>query len=154
MEDAEIDDAAPKILEFIEMEGGDVVEKSVRDALPLRTIIISKALRQLFRDGKLERTGDGKKGKPFRYSVAGDLSHFDDVTPSHVTTSSLSIPYREPNSTGTAGTESAKSEKTVGNTDEMLFRSHPEHNGNRKEQNPNKNIPGTESDPWDQDGLS
>ena len=75
MEDAEIEEAAPKILEFVEMEGGDVVEKAVRDALPLGTIIVSKALRQLFRDGKFERTGDGKKGKPFRYSLAADLTN-------------------------------------------------------------------------------
>lgn len=92
MEDAEIEEAAPKILEFVEMEGGDVVEKAVPDALPLGTIIVSKALRQLFRDGKFERTGDGKKGKPFCYSLAADLT---TVTHSHVTTSSLSIPYRE-----------------------------------------------------------
>ena len=92
MEDAEIEEAAPKILEFVEMEGGDVVEKAVPDALPLGTIIVSKALRQLFRDGKFERTGDGKKGKPFCYSLAADLA---TVTHSHVTTSSLSIPYRE-----------------------------------------------------------
>ena len=110
MEDAEIEEAAPKILKFIEMEGDDVVEKAVRDALPLRTIIVSKALRQLFRDGKLERTGDGKKGKPFRYSLAADLT---TITHSHVTTSSLSIPCREQKNAGTAGTESKQSEKTL-----------------------------------------
>jgi hypothetical protein len=38
MEDAEIEEAAPKILEFVEAEGGDVVEKAVRDPLPARCV--------------------------------------------------------------------------------------------------------------------
>jgi hypothetical protein len=132
------------------MEGGDVVQKAVRDALPLRTIIVSKALRQLFNDGKLERTGDGKKGKPFRYSLAADLT---TISHSHVTTSSRSIPCREQKSVGTAGTESKKSGKTLAKAGEILFPRNPEQNGNRMEQNLKPDTSGTESDPWESERI-
>ena len=139
MEDAEIEDAEPKILELVEAEGGDMVEKDIRNLLPLRAIIISKALRKLFRDGKLERTGDGKKGKPFRYSVASDLT-----TPSNVT--SDSVPRERVQGRGISGTESVTVDKPTESKSEMLFPENREHNGNRKELNLKTGFSGTESE--------
>jgi hypothetical protein len=37
--------------------------------VPLRGIIVSKAIKQMFTADGLERTGHGKKGDPFRYSL-------------------------------------------------------------------------------------
>jgi hypothetical protein len=73
IEEAEVQDAEPQILEFIETEGGDVTEKAIGAALPVRAIVISKAIRKLFKAGKLDRTGKGRKGSPFHYSVATTL---------------------------------------------------------------------------------
>ncbi len=74
MDNVEVENVEPRLLEFIESEGGDVSEKAVRSALqPVRTMIISKAIRKLFQQGKLERTGKGRKGSPFLYSMAFSL---------------------------------------------------------------------------------
>ena len=74
LEDAEVESVEPGILEFVDAEGGDVSEKAIRGALqPVRTMIISKAIRKLFKDGKIDRAGKGRKGSPFLYSMAISL---------------------------------------------------------------------------------
>lgn len=73
MEEAEIDEAKPKIVEFLEADGGEVTEKEIRRAVPMRGIIVSKAVREMFKTNEIERTGQGKKGAPFRYSLAATL---------------------------------------------------------------------------------
>jgi hypothetical protein len=74
MEDAEVESVEPGIFEFVEAEGGDVSEKAIKGAMqPVRAMIISKAIRKLFKDGRLERTGKGRKGSPFLYSMAISL---------------------------------------------------------------------------------
>jgi len=72
-EDAEIEDAEVQIADFIEAEGGEVTEKAIGGALPIRAMIISKAIRKMHKDGKIDRTGKGKKGSPYHYSMAMTL---------------------------------------------------------------------------------
>lgn len=74
MEEAEVEEAKPKIAEFLKStEGGEVTEKEIRNSVPIRTLIASKALREMLRAGDVERTGEGKKGRPFRYSLSATL---------------------------------------------------------------------------------
>ena len=73
MEEAEVEELEPKVLEFVEAEG-EVTEKAILAALqPVRAIIVSRSLRTLFQDGKVERTGRGRRGSPFLYSMAASL---------------------------------------------------------------------------------
>ena len=80
MEDAELEEAKPKIAEFLRVEGGELTEKEIRKAVSGRTLILSKALREMHRDGDVERTGKGKKGSAYRYSLSTTL--FDEISDS------------------------------------------------------------------------
>lgn len=79
-EEAEIEDAKPKIKEFLEAEGREVTEKEIRAAVPIRYIIISKALRQMFKADEIQRQGRGRKNDPFRYSLTASLVN-ENVVP-------------------------------------------------------------------------
>jgi hypothetical protein len=71
-EDAEIQDTKPLIAEVL--DGDELTEKEIRAAVPKKGIIVSKALRQMFKDAAVERTGEGKKHRPFKYSLAALLT--------------------------------------------------------------------------------
>lgn len=73
-ESAEIQDAKPKIRELLETEDVELTEKQIRAGVPMKSIIVSKALREMFRGDEMERSGEGKKGRPFRYQLASSLS--------------------------------------------------------------------------------
>jgi hypothetical protein len=133
-EDAEIEDAIPQIAEFIEAEGGDVTEKAIRAALQIRTIILSKAIRQMFKDGKIDRTGKGRKNSPFHYSMAMYLD---------------SVPGEGVIGEGVAGTESKKQRQHVEN---ITTNSVPNNAGTEREQHGTEffaPMPGTESAEWE-----
>jgi len=70
IEEVEIEEAEPKILEFLQSQDTGVTEKAILQAVNLRAIVISKAIRRLFKKNHIERTGRGKKGDPFHYSMA------------------------------------------------------------------------------------
>ena len=72
-EEAEIDRAVPKITEALSLEDDGLTEKNLRRIVPVRGIIASKAIRKMFKENKLNRTGAGKKGDPFHYLVSLDL---------------------------------------------------------------------------------
>ena len=74
MEEAEIEEAIPKIVEVLETESAEQTEREIRRLVPLRGIIVSKAMKQMFKTNTLERTGYGKKGNPFRYSLASTMA--------------------------------------------------------------------------------
>ena len=80
-DDAEIDDAKPKIQEFIESQDRPVREDEIQDAVKLRRLIMSKALREMFKDNQVERTGKGRKRDPFYYSLAGSLLKNENSVP-------------------------------------------------------------------------
>ncbi len=140
-EDVEIEEAEPKILEFLEAEGPDVTHKQIVSAIPLRAMIVNKAISKMFKRGTLERTGEERKGKPFRYSAAPSLM----ANPN-------SIPRVGGMGGGNPGIESKKTEKAL----PALTEFDSQKNGNRMESNPNEGGSGiesetaeTERDPWD-----
>lgn len=132
MEDAEIEEAEPQIMEFLRAEEGEVLEKMIRENVNLRAFIVSKALRKLFRQGDVDRVGKGRKGSPFRYSPVATLED--------------SIPGEGVLGGEDSGIETPKTARDIGNTEEMLFPKSREPNGNRKEQNPKTGGSGTESE--------
>jgi Bifunctional DNA primase/polymerase, N-terminal/AAA domain/Primase C terminal 1 (PriCT-1) len=82
-EDAEIQDAKPKVREVLESEDGEMTEKQIRAATTGRGIIVSKAMREMLKAGEVERTGEGKKNRPFRYSLAPTLVARDQSPMDH-----------------------------------------------------------------------
>ncbi len=72
IDDVEIEEASPLILKVL--EGDDEQrENEIRKSVPMRGWIVGKALRSLVKKGDVERTGTGKKGSAFRYSLASNL---------------------------------------------------------------------------------
>ncbi|MBI4527177.1 MAG: AAA family ATPase [Deltaproteobacteria bacterium] len=140
MEEAEIEEAEPKIMEFLEAEGPDVTHKQIVTTIPLRAIIISKAISKMFKRGALERAGQGKRGKPFRYSVAPSLVGNPN-----------SIPEMGGMGGRGSGIESEKPGKSLTGVDGIRFPENRESNGNRMESNLNEGASGIESkDGWEE----
>ena len=73
IEDAYVEDAQNKIIEFLKLENNEATESEIRRGLPIRGIIVSKALKGLYMSQTIERTGDGKRGAPFRYYLMSQL---------------------------------------------------------------------------------
>jgi hypothetical protein len=132
MEQAEIEEADPKILEFIKSQDREVTEREVLQAVSLRAIIISKALRKLFKNGIIERTGKGRKGSPFQYSMAMSLVD--------------SLLERGGMGERDFGRESQKDKQGVANAEENLFPQHSEAQGKGIEKNSAAGDTGTKSD--------
>ena len=72
-EEAEIEMTAPKIIEALDTEEGELTERQIRKLVPARGILVSKAIRKMLRADELTRTGEGKRGSAFRYSLAPTL---------------------------------------------------------------------------------
>ena len=73
LEDVFIEDTKPKVLELLEIEQSGMTEAQIRDVVGGRGIVLSKAIRQLLAEGKVERTGAGKKTGAYRYHRAALL---------------------------------------------------------------------------------
>ena len=65
--DADRVDCEQEILEFLTSAGGPQTQEQIRDGVEGRTKVIRAALTALVAGGKVAKTGDGKKGKPFLY---------------------------------------------------------------------------------------
>jgi len=162
-EDIEIEEAEPKILEYLEAEGGVVVEKILLNALEIRAMVVSKALRKMFQAGKVERTGRGKKGNPFRYSVARSLidsphkdlpDNSDCRLPGGVGSGedpdSLPILTLQGRESGQiCGKSIQKQGNGLDNTKKILFPENREENGKRIEKN--NALPELEGSKWTQE---
>jgi hypothetical protein len=72
LEDAFITDAVPKVMDYIDDEG-QVTEGQICAAVEARAIIVSKAIRRLFSNDQISRTGSGKRGDPFKYSRSNTI---------------------------------------------------------------------------------
>jgi hypothetical protein len=67
---------APRIKEFLAEEpGSEFTAGDIKEQLDLSYEVARACLANLYKSGEVERTGAGKKGKPFRYAVyAPDIS--------------------------------------------------------------------------------
>jgi AAA domain len=66
LEDALIHDCTPKILDLLTDEP-ELTEGQIQGAIEARAIYVSKALRRLFNDDQIGRSGTGKRGDAFKY---------------------------------------------------------------------------------------
>jgi len=139
MEEVEIEEAEPKILELIELQDSGLSETNICEKMkPVRAIIVSKSIRKLFKNGHLERTGKGRKGDPFRYSIAPSL--MDNPN---------SVPRDRVLGEGISGTESEICQKSLAKPTTIQFPENRELNGNRMELNLKSEPAGTEFDDWE-----
>ena len=121
-----------------EMDEGGVTEPEIRKNMPARGIIVSKAIRVMFRADTLERNGQGKKGDPFKYHIVPSL-------PLDGHSSSLS--YKSEN-LGLAGLESEKQGQPFGKVKENSSPEFRDKDGTRKNED---NPSGLESaKPWEE----
>jgi len=130
IEEVEIEEAEPKILEFLQAQDTGVTEREILRAVNLRAIVISKAIRQLFKNCHIERTGRGKKGDPFRYSKAISLD---------------SLPEREGLGGETLGRESEKEEQVFETNNNNSLPNMPGRDGKSWEENLKTGRAGRES---------
>ena len=134
--EVEIEETIPRILEFFETAEGDITETAIEKGVRSKAIVVSKAIRRMLKDGRLERTGRGRRGSPFLYSRAASI--FDENatpnTPRHVTMSFSSLSREENSDPGKllgAVTESADSIQRSERPKEIQFPEQRESNGNR-----------------------
>ena len=139
MEDVEIDEAKPKVRELLATEENELTEREIRALVPIKAIVVSKALRQMFTAGEVERTGEGRKGRPFRYSLAADLM---DVNATNVNT----CPNLNSVGNGRLGHESQKPSKALENTRQIQVPEERDTNGTRIDTNEKTPFSGHESD--------
>jgi hypothetical protein len=69
--DADEADVAKDILEFLTTQTEPVDESAIQQAIVAQRAKQLKALRRLLDEGKLIRTGEGKKGDKYLYQIAG-----------------------------------------------------------------------------------
>jgi len=79
--DAEIETTKPLILAFLKDTEEPTPEKTIKENVPRKGIIVSKALRILLKKNDIERTGTGRRGMAFRYTIAGHIfeSHPEEL---------------------------------------------------------------------------
>jgi hypothetical protein len=82
LEDVWIEEMKPKITELLEIENTGMSEAQIRQSVEGRGIIVSKAVRQLFGENEIQRTGTGRKGDPFKYFLAANLLRDPSDNPS------------------------------------------------------------------------
>ena len=138
IEDVEIEEAKPEIIKFLEAEESEITEKEIRKAIPVRGWIVGRALRALVKRGDIERTGQGKKGQPFRYGLSVAL--FDGQ-------SSLSSPKEGVLGGDNTGLEKEKNEQGVANTREN---SSPRRSGLAQDKQDPNGLAGLESEGWEE----
>ena len=56
-----------QILDYLQTEGEPVTQNAIVEALNVRKADVGAALKRLVNQEKIERSGEGKKGKPFRF---------------------------------------------------------------------------------------
>lgn len=66
-------EAGTAILDYLAGQSEPVDEAAVHDAVEGRKSVKVKALRQLVAEGRVTRTGAGKRGDSYRYAVSGSL---------------------------------------------------------------------------------
>jgi len=141
-DDAEIEEVKPKILEALEAEGSDITEREIRRAVPAKGWIVGQGLRQLFKAGDLDRTGKGKKGDPFRFSLAPSTVCLREKKDSSLN----SFLSRDGNMIETTGLETGNGGKSVETQGGMLVPKNQDENGTRKDEKRDAGLAGLESE--------
>jgi hypothetical protein len=151
VQEIEIEEAEPKVVEFIESEGREVTEREIGQAVPIRAFIISRALRKLYRRGSVERTGKGRRGSPFLYSLASVLFDENGAANGPTTvTGSFSSSSRETKPAHMPGRDSSNAAQGNGNAQEILFPKNGKRMGRETENQFSSEKPGRESeDGWE-----
>ena len=72
-QEAEIERAKYAVRAFLSEQTSSVEEKTIDDGVEIKRAYRKKALRQLVDEGKVERSGAGKKGSPYLYKISGFL---------------------------------------------------------------------------------
>ena len=78
-DDAEAKDAAAKIKQLLDLAEGAMTESQIQNALQLRAMSVSLALRNMHKAGDVERVGRGERGAPFLYTLAKDLTRVEPI---------------------------------------------------------------------------
>jgi hypothetical protein len=144
-ETAEIDETKPKVRGVIEEAEDAMTEKEIRAAVPARGIIVSKTIREMFKVDELTRSGRGKRGDAFRYSLVGGLfdrpekpSGFasESSSSSLLLSSSYSLGSQNGHkSTESLGHESEKQQKTRANAKQIQVPEKRDTDGTRTDTN-------------------
>jgi len=113
IDEVEIEEARPQIIKFLEAEESEVTEKDIRQNISMRGWVVGRALRALVKQGDVERTGTGKKGNAFRYSLATPL--FAESS-NHTTRSNDTSPNSYLKGNGTSGLESRNNSQVSDST--------------------------------------
>jgi hypothetical protein len=61
------------ILDFLRPQSEPLEESAIQDAVEGRKAVKVRALRRLVEEGKVTRTGDGKRAAPYRYDISGSV---------------------------------------------------------------------------------
>jgi AAA domain-containing protein len=72
-QEADESEAAGAILDYLTSQTAAVEEPIIHDAVEGRRAVKVRALRQLVKDEKVTRTGEGRRGTPFLYAVSSSL---------------------------------------------------------------------------------
>jgi hypothetical protein len=64
-------ETANAIIKYLAGQSEAVDESAIHEAIEARRVIKQNALRKLVREGKVSRTGAGKRGDKFHYQIAG-----------------------------------------------------------------------------------
>jgi hypothetical protein len=88
---ADENDAAGVIVDYLTSQPGPVEESVIHDGVEGRRAVKVRVLRQLVKDEKVTRTGEGRRGAPFLYAVSSSL------VPDPIRTPGNQKPRSEPN---------------------------------------------------------
>ena len=133
-EDAETELVIPKILEVL-ADGAEMSEPEIRREIPAAGWVVGRAIRELHRKrNHLNRTGHGKKGDPYRYSVNLNL---------------LSSLSKKQESGHFSRLESENRQKTLAPQGEILVSKFPDENQTRIDENLKTDSSRLESPGWE-----
>jgi hypothetical protein len=95
-EQFERDQMAAAITEYLGKQSGPVAERVIAEDVEGRTALLRYALRQMLADGRVERTGDGKKKSPFLYFLPGAKSREQQFEKPPTENSCFVVPKKKP----------------------------------------------------------
>jgi len=157
IDDIEIEEATPLIVRTLD-GNPDQTEVEIRKAIEMRGWIVGKALRGLVIKGHVDRTGNGIRGNPFRYSLAASLlascespmGHSYGLPDRGILKGDLdSSPYLHSLGKDVSGLETKKTGQARETIQKDSSPKTPDENGTSWDENRFSGGSGLESDPWE-----